>query len=369
LNDLERRLKHSLKEVRDAHHASIDPNERFEARRAMLRRLHRRRAINSVGAVALGTAAVVVIAVLATRTQPVGGPDPSKTLPPASQPLEAVSVGRAPSDIAVGGIGNVWTANQENDSVTRVDPRTDRADISIPLSSSPGDIAIASGPVWVALPDEGAVTKVDFLTGQPSETITVSTPGIEMELTVGPDVLWIVAKGDALYRLDAGSATPQRLELTARPVDVAVHGTTGYLLDADGTVTLFDQTTGDAVGNSFTVAPGEAGDLIYAAGALWHFTGADGNLIKMDPSSGAELARYEADGTVIDLAIDPKVAWVLVRAGDGTHRVVRIAREDAAPSGDEITMPGQAVEAGISGGRLWVTDRTGNQVLAFDKLP
>jgi streptogramin lyase len=368
MNDLERRLKRSLLEVREAHHASIAPEERFEARRSLMQRLQRRRTVNAVTVAAAGAAVVALSVFVATRSAPVerSGLDPAKA--PATQPLESVAVGRAPSDIAVGGLGNVWTANQAENSLTRVDPSTAIAMSPIQLTSRPGDIAIATGPVWVALPTEGAVAKVDPETGQESPPIRVSRPGVEMELTVGPNLLWIVSKGQALYRLPAGSTTKEPVTIAPRPIDVAVHDAVGYVLDEDGTVTTFDQATGNK-GATFSLPAGEAGDLIFAAGALWHFSGIDGVLRKIDPSSGAEVARFETGGTILDLAIDPMVAWVLVRDDDGVHRLIRIDRTDASTTGDDVILAGQAVEAAISGGKLWVTDRSGGRVLAFDKLP
>jgi hypothetical protein len=372
MNDLEHRLKRSLQEVRDAHHDSIGSDERFEARRSLLRRLNRRRTTSTIGAVAAGTAVIAVAFFFATRTSPVerGGPDPSKTLPAASQPILAVDVGAVPSDIAVGGQGNVWTANEGENSLTRVIPSSNTVDFKIPLPGSPGDIAIATGPVWVAIPELGQVTSVNFETNQASDPIQVSTPGVDMELTVGTDTLWIVAKGEAVYRLDSGSTRPERVDhLTARPIDVAVHGPLGYVLDANGTVRAFDQATGSRTGFTLAVPTSESGDLIYAAGGLWYFSGSDGVLTKYDPESGAELARHAVIGDILDLAIDPQVAWVLEVTKPFGYQLVRIDRDDASPTEDVIVLEGQAVEAGISGGRLWVTDRTGGRVLAFDKLP
>ncbi|MEA2435342.1 MAG: hypothetical protein QOG54_2799 [Actinomycetota bacterium] len=367
MNDLEGRLKRTLQEVRDAHHDSIGSDERFEARRSLLRRLQRRRTRRAIGAVAAGVAVVTVAFFFVSRTSPVdrGGPDPSRTLPIASQPLDAIDVGASPSDIAVGGQGNVWTANAGDNSLTRVISSTGEIDQTIQLPGAPGDIAIAAGPVWVALPELGQITSVDFITSQPSPPIQVSTPGVEMELTVGQNVLWIVAKGEAVYRLDSGSTDPQEVPLTAHPIDIAVHDATGYVLDSNGTITTFDQATG-AKGATVSGPANARGDLIFAAGGLWNI--GLGNVVKIDPASGAEIARYDVIGEVIDLAIDPKVAWVLESTKRG-YRLVRIDRNDAAPTGDVITLPGEAVEAGISGGKLWVTDLTGGRVLAFDKLP
>jgi streptogramin lyase len=290
-------------------------------------------------------------------------------LPAASEPILAVDVAGNPSDIAVGGQGNVWSANEGENSLTRIIPSSNTIDQEIALPGAPGDIAIASGPVWVAIPELGAVTKVEFATNEASAPIEVTTPGADMELTVGTDVLWIVSKGDAVYRLDGGSSAAVQVELTDRPIDIAVHDSLGYVLDEDGTVTEFVQATGLPTGNAFTVPGSADGDLIFAAGGLWHFGGIEGSLTKHDPETGAQLAGYQVNGRILDLAIDPKVAWVLEIEESSRYRLVRIDRQDASATGDVVVLEGEAVEAGISGGRLWVTDRSGGRVLAFDKLP
>jgi YVTN family beta-propeller protein len=64
--------------------------------------------------------------------------------------VETIAVGKQPRFLAVGE-GGVWTLNQGDGSVTRVDPKTNKvaATIEAGVPGPGGDIAAGEGSVWV----------------------------------------------------------------------------------------------------------------------------------------------------------------------------------------------------------------------------
>jgi len=64
--------------------------------------------------------------------------------------VSTIEVGKTPRFIASGG-GAVWTLNQGDGSVSRIDPATNKvvATIEVGVPGPGGDIAVGEGSVWV----------------------------------------------------------------------------------------------------------------------------------------------------------------------------------------------------------------------------
>jgi YVTN family beta-propeller protein len=83
-------------------------------------------------------------------------------LPPCSRgaaPRCSIAVGHGPSGIAVGG-GYVWVANTDDDTLTRIDPRSS-ATFSLRVGDAPTGVAYGDGAIWVANSGDGTVSRVD----------------------------------------------------------------------------------------------------------------------------------------------------------------------------------------------------------------
>ena len=72
---------------------------------------------------------------------------------PGGAALETVTVGDRPAGIAAGE-GAVWVANAGSNSVSRIDPATNRVTRTIDLHNPPAGVAVGSGRVWVTVAEE-----------------------------------------------------------------------------------------------------------------------------------------------------------------------------------------------------------------------
>lgn len=81
--------------------------------------------------------------------------DPGRRLP------DTFEIGRdpSPSSVAVGA-GSVWITDEAHDSVTRVDPGTNRPSRAIELQDSPVGVAVGFGSVWV-VGRAGLLSRID----------------------------------------------------------------------------------------------------------------------------------------------------------------------------------------------------------------
>jgi DNA-binding SARP family transcriptional activator/ABC-type branched-subunit amino acid transport system substrate-binding protein len=335
------------------------------------RRSRRRLAVATLVVLA---AAAVAVAVL---TASPGGlpPAPANAVvavdPHSAEVVAEVQVGRTPTSISIGE-GAVWVLNADDQTITRVDPRT-RAAESFGTGALPTDLAAGAGSVWVGNgtrrsplvghPVATSVARLDPSFGQVRQTIRL--PGqtgslsnvIEDHIAVGGGAVWVVNPNFTLSRID-----PRAGRVTAvspvRATAVAADATSVWTLDADGAITRVEPRAGRATrrvkiaataltdiavgdGSVWVAAPFEgvvwrvdAGPrlvlrtidagfgvnrLAYGEGALWAVNGLRGSLTRIDPRTNAATATVELGNTPRDVATGDGRVWVAV-AGAGTDR-------------------------------------------------
>jgi YVTN family beta-propeller protein len=105
-------------------------------------------------------------------------------------PEAVVPVGRGPSGIAVGG-GYVWVSNSNDDSVTRIDPRT-RAVRRYGAGDAPRALAYGAGAVWVANGGDGTVSRLDPGSGEVQATIHVGNSPAGIAVAEG--LVWVTVE-------------------------------------------------------------------------------------------------------------------------------------------------------------------------------
>lgn len=374
MNDLERRLRESLLEVRDAGRIGADARQSV-AKQRLIRRIQRRRRFTVAGAaVAAGAAAVGAFVFFSTYsgTQPA----PNRDLGPVTIPGPAravVEVGDGPTALSVGGLRYVWSANTAGESVSRIDPATNQEILEVDLGSRPSDIGIGRGPVWVALPETGEIVEVDPQDGAIRNNVAVAEgPVDDIDLSVGAGALWAVVRGDHVSRVDPESLEVERFTVAASPTDVGVRGDVVRVLDSAGVIYQLDAVTGEEVGPPLEVDPHEAGNLTYAAGSLWFFADAGDAVTRLDPATGEVLGRVDPEGTVVDFVIDPDVAWILTRSDESgsaqpTFLLTAVDRETTAAVGEPIPVEGEPAAMVIAGKSLWLSLTAEDIVLRFSK--
>jgi streptogramin lyase len=89
------------------------------------------------------------------------------------------------------GAGGVWVADHVGDSVTRIDPVTNRANGTFPTGRVPSAIAVGEGAVWVTNTRDGTVTRYDPKT---ADITTIKVGGTPVDLAVGQGAVWVVTQ-------------------------------------------------------------------------------------------------------------------------------------------------------------------------------
>jgi YVTN family beta-propeller protein len=208
------------------------------------------------------------------------------------RPVATVTVGRAPLDLAVTP-GAVWVPNSGGggDSVTRIDPRTNRlAGRPVRTGASPQSLAVGGGSLWVANHDAQTVTRIDQASGKVVADIPV--PSEPHRVAYGAEAAWVGNWHDnSVSRID-----PETNRVVGSPIPIGFH---------------------------------HAGNLVVGAGSVWVTSDyrvdaapEDVVVVRIDPQTNQAVETIAVGGHPIDVAATEGAVWVSV-ANPG--RLLRIA--------------------------------------------
>ena len=147
--------------------------------------------------------------------------------------------------------GSVWVTNNTDDTVSRVDPATNRVVATIPLAGGPAGLAFAAGTVWVGTNGvDDDVVRIDPAT---NATTRIATGHIGPAWFSGSgDILWVSSVPEGtVSRLDpATGAVTATVEAGTQPADgtVAPDGLVWIPNLGDRTITRIDPASATVVG-------------------------------------------------------------------------------------------------------------------------
>jgi len=234
--------------------------------------------------------------------------------------------GHGCGNVAVGD-GAVWVANDADDTITHVDPSSNRAVATVHLASSAGpQVFTTPGAVWSANYFGDSYSRID-----PKTNTVMATLGKHLSAESVADIdgaVWLcdASNTPALTRLDpATGAVQKQIALTTGGSNVfclAVGklGSSLYVVtDGGHNPMVVDPASGQA---TETTAPGDAltgGIVVDATGGTWILDAKLG-VFRLDTATGRPSARIVlADGAGI--AGDGHTVWVISSQGT-LYRVV-----------------------------------------------
>jgi YVTN family beta-propeller protein len=132
-----------------------------------------------------------------------------------------IPVGGAPAGIALGE-GSVWVTNNLDDTVSRIDPRTNRVAATIRVGGGPAGLSVGEGAVWVANSASDTISAIDPEAGRVYETIAVGRA--PRGVAVGKGSVWVTnSLDDTVSRIDPHSrGVIETIRVGAGPAGIAV---------------------------------------------------------------------------------------------------------------------------------------------------
>jgi DNA-binding beta-propeller fold protein YncE len=316
----------------------------------------RRRTVLAAGLFLLAGAIAAVIGALTTgddsRVEPLGN---GVAAIDAEGGIDSFTeAATAPSNIAVGE-GAVWALNTEDDTVSRIDPKTKRVVKTFESAGRPSDLAAGAGAVWVGNgggryrnftasisrvdPDSAAITRTVTLPDKTEGAFGSHNPGLP-RIAVGAGAVWAVNPDDTLSRID-----PETGKLVA-PIDVGISASTiaageegvWFLSWEDRSVMRLDPRT-NRVAEKIPLGIHSLSGIAVGAGSVWVTAQDEGLLWRIEPGTGPSHtidvgagATYVAfgDGAVwtgnyldgVVSRIAPRTNRVTARVGVGTAQAL-----------------------------------------------
>jgi DNA-binding beta-propeller fold protein YncE len=231
-----------------------------------------------------------------------------------------IAVGVDPGPVAVGP-SDVWVGNRADHTITQVDLRTGHVLRGYGLADAAATITADGKYVWIGNSYDGTLSRILVAYQQlsapffPDKTIT----GL-LSIVPGKDGLWVGGAGAALLLLDEHS-------LAVRPTVPVADRVRGVATDDSGTWTIQfrDHEVDRIVGNEarvLTTVSGVPQSIRVGLNSLWVTTTSPSQLIQIDPTTGAQLARQPLDAVPTAITLAGGAAWVAEGQVGRLQRVV-----------------------------------------------
>jgi streptogramin lyase len=228
-----------------------------------------------VGTVVAAVVAFVVVMALAGGD---GGSDGNAAGEVVGQPI---ALGKKPVDIAFGG-GAIWTANQGEDSVSRLDPATGKV-TNIKVGGVPGEVDFDNNALYV-WNYSTAVTKVDPATNEVSDPI--ETGGTIFSAAAGDGHIWVAHEADdQVVRISQDTLEPvgDPIPVGDGPRSIAVgEGGVWVANYNDSTVTKIESGSGEVFADPIKL-DFQPGGIGVVEGTVYVGTG--NGILEIDPTS------------------------------------------------------------------------------------
>jgi len=218
--------------------------------------------------------------------------------PGTNKIVATIATGQMPCSGLAGGFGSVWVPNCGDKTLSRIDIATNKVVATIPLgpADTEGGITASDDAIWYPTDPKGVLTRIDPATNRPIAQIAV--PAGSFTAQYGEGAVWVTStRNNKLVRID-----PKTNQITAtiavgpQPRFLAVgEGAVWTLNQGDGTVSRVDPKTNRLIATIPTGVPGTGGDIAAGEGSVW-VTMNDVPLMRIDISLNKVVQQWIGPG-------------------------------------------------------------------------
>jgi branched-chain amino acid transport system substrate-binding protein len=278
-------------------------------------------------------------------------------------------VGASPSNVAVGE-GSVWVLNADDQTVSQIDPQTQKVVKTFSTGLTPTDIAVGDGAVWVGnaparnmdISYTASISKIDPQSSVVTRTLRLPAPekddfppvgvlpGVS-QLAVAQGTLWAIDPNFTVSRIDAETG-----DLVA---NVPVRAGGAIAAAKEGVWVVGDTAVSVTRINTRTNRPGQTielgtnflSDLALGAGSLWASAPDDGVVWRIEPGPKPITQTISVGKGASTISFADGALWVANFLDDTLSRI------DPAKNAvtQTITLPGTLQGIAAVEGKVWVS--------------
>jgi hydroxyacylglutathione hydrolase len=222
----------------------------------------------------------------------------SRIDPHTNRVLATITTGKEPCAGLTVAFGSVWVPNCGDQTISRFDAQTAKllATLPVNIADTEGTIAAGEGSVWMPSDASGVLTRIDPNTDRVVARIPV--PAGSFAAVVGEGAVWVTCtKRNLVSRVDpkAGKVIAT-IAVGPSPRFLAVGlGAVWTLNQGDGSVSRIDPATNQVTATILVGVPGEGGDIDTGEGAVW-VTAMGKPLSRIDPATNTVVKQFVGKG-------------------------------------------------------------------------
>jgi virginiamycin B lyase len=260
---------------------------------------------------------------------------------------------------------DVWISNSPKNTVTRIDPKTNRIVEHITVGAKPcSGLAAGFGTVWVPNCGDKTVSRIDLKTGKVTATFPSTIANSEGGVATGAGSFWMMtdaAKG-TLARFDpATNKVVAEIAVAPSSFAVAFGGNAVWITGTETSVLTRVNAFTNVVEETIAVGPGPR-FLAVGEGSVWTLNQGDGSISRVDMKTNKVVATIEAGipGGGGEIAVGEGSVWAtvfefpLTRIDPSTNKVVQQFFGDG---GDSVR---------VGHGSVWLADLRAGKLLRLD---
>jgi YVTN family beta-propeller protein len=222
----------------------------------------------------------------------------SRLDPQTNRVLAVVTVGSKPCSGLAAGFGSIWVPNCGDKTLSRIDVKTNQVVATLPFgpADSEGGIATGDGSVWMLTDKKGVLSRIDPVSGKVAAEIAVAPNSAACIFAEG--AAWITTpEKKLLTRVDPKTnRVSDTIEVGPGPRFLtAGAGSVWTLNQGDGTVSRVDAKTRKVLANIEAGIPGGGGEIAFGAGHVWA-TIFQIPITEIDPEKNAVVKQWAGPG-------------------------------------------------------------------------
>jgi ABC-type transport system substrate-binding protein/tRNA A-37 threonylcarbamoyl transferase component Bud32 len=224
------------------------------------------------------------------------------------------------------------------------------------------DVAFAGGSAWLLLGDEQRIARVNLASHRVGNILTLNHGG---GIAAGSGSVWVTQHPDSsrpeVARIDARTGqVSNRFRVGGGAGDGIAYGAGSLWLARDTNIARVDPGSGHVL-HRFPVG-GSRIRVVFADGAVWAASRANGVITKVDPVANRITATQKLHGWISDLTVGGGFVWAAV-VPDGV--VFKLGEDDLSVRGSPGGGPNPE-RISFGGGGLWVASGAGKTISLVD---